>query len=289
MARAPARNAAGQPVARVVGARWRDLAPRVASAMALAPIALFAVWRGGIVWQGLLTLLATIAVLEWVTLCSVKLDNVLTVAAASSVPAAQAAYLATGRKTILVAVIAAFAAVLAWRHRLLGAGVLYIGAGYLGLLLVRVGPGGLANLVFLLLVVWANDIGAYLAGRLIGGRRMAPRLSPGKTWAGAGGGMVFSVVAGLAVAAWFGADRGGQFRAEGIAVILSVLAQAGDLAESALKRRTGRKDSGNLIPGHGGILDRVDGLLAASIGALAWQVVMQFIWPQIGQGALLWQ
>jgi phosphatidate cytidylyltransferase len=257
--------------------------------MALAPIALAAVWYGGIVWQGLLTLLATIALLEWAGLCAIKLDNTLAMAAAASVPAAQAAYLATGRQAVPVAVVALFAAALAWRHRLLGAGVLYVGAGYLGLLLVRAGPGGLANLVFLLLVVWANDIGGYLAGRLIGGRRMAPRLSPGKTWAGAGGGLVFAVAAGLAIAAWFGADRAGQFRAEAIAVVFAALAQAGDLAESALKRRTGRKDSGNLIPGHGGILDRVDGLLAASIGALVWQVGMQFIWPQIGQGAFLWQ
>ena len=289
MAPGPVRNAAGQPVARVVGERWRDLAPRVASAMALGPIALAAVWWGGIAWQALLTLLATIAVLDWAGLCNLKLDSTLAISAAASVPAAQAAYLATGRQALPVAVIAVAAAALAWRQRLLGAGVLYVGAGYLGLLLLRVGGGGLANVVFVLLVVWANDIGGYVAGRLIGGRRMAPRLSPGKTWAGAGGGLVFSVVAGLAVAAWFGADRAGQFRAEAVSVVLSVLAQAGDLAESALKRRTGRKDSGQLIPGHGGILDRVDGLLAASAGALVWQVVTQFFWPPIGQGVVLWQ
>jgi phosphatidate cytidylyltransferase len=138
-------------------------------------------------------------------------------------------------------------------------------------------------------VVWANDIGAYLAGRLIGGRRMAPRLSPGKTWAGAGGGFVFAVATGLAVAAWCGANYAGQFRAEALAALLAILAQAGDLAESALKRRTGRKDSGQLIPGHGGLLDRVDGLLAAAIGALVWQQAAQLIWPQMGQGAVLWQ
>ena len=289
MAQGQARNAAGQPVARVVGARWRDLAPRVASAMALAPIVLFAVWQGGIVWQGLLTLLATIALLEWAGLCALKLDHPMVMTAAASVPAAQAAYLATGEEAVPVAVIAGFACVVAWRHRLLGAGVLYVGAGYLGLLLVRSGAGGLANLVFLLLVVWANDIGGYVAGRLIGGRRLAPRLSPGKTWAGAGGGLVFAIAAGLAVAAWFGAGHAAQYRAEGIAAVLAVLAQAGDLAESAMKRRTGRKDSGNLIPGHGGLLDRVDGLLAAATGALVWQVIAQSIWPQIGQGGLLWQ
>ena len=289
MAQGPARNAAGQPVSRVVGTRWRDLAPRVASAMALAPIALFAVWQGGIVWQGLLTLLATIALLEWAGLCALKLDHSMVMTAAASVPAAQASYLATVRDVVPVAVIAGFVCVVAWRHRLLGAGVLYVGAGYLGLLLVRAGAGGLANLVFLLLVGWANDIGGYLAGRLIGGRRLVPRLSPGKTWAGAGGGLVFAIAVGLAVAAWFGANHAAQYRAEGIAALLAVLAQAGDLAESALKRRTGRKDSGNWIPGHGGLLDRVDGLLAASIGALVWQAGTHFVWPQIGQGALLWQ
>jgi phosphatidate cytidylyltransferase len=284
---APAQpDATSKAAARPVGAkpsRWRDLAPRVASAMALGPIVLGAVWFGGLAWQGLLTLFATVAMVEWAGLCGLKLDGWLSVAAAASVPAAQAAYLATGLDWAPAVVLLAVAAALNGWHRLLAGGVLYVGAGYCALLLLRHGSSsaGMANLLFVLLVVWANDIGAYAAGRLIGGRRMAPRLSPGKTWAGAGGGLVFSLAAGLAVAAWFGADYPGQYRAEGLAAGLSVCAQAGDLLESALKRRSGRKDSGHLLPGHGGLLDRVDGLLPAVAAALLWQLAWR--------GVLLWQ
>jgi phosphatidate cytidylyltransferase len=280
----PASGKAGTPPSgkpKAASQRWRDFAPRLFSAMALAPIVLFAVWQGGLVWQALLTLVATVAVVEWAGLAALKLDSTLAVAAAASVPAAQAAYLATGMRSAPALVLMLAGAVLAWRHRLLGGGVLYVGAGYLGLLFVRNGAGGLENLLFVLLVVWANDIGAYAAGRLIGGRRMAPKLSPGKTWAGAGGGLVLAIAAGLGVAIWAGAGHAGQYRAEGIAAVLSVFAQAGDLLESALKRHSGRKDSGSLIPGHGGVLDRVDGLLAAAMATLVWQLAWQ--------GAYLWQ
>jgi phosphatidate cytidylyltransferase len=269
-------NAVAKPAS-----RWRDFAPRLASAMVLAPLVLGAIWYGGWVWQGLLTLLATVAVIEWVSLCGLKLDSNLAVCAFAAIPAAQAAYLATAMPAAPIMVVIAAVLYLAWRRRILGAGVLWIGAGYLAMMLLRERPGGHANLLFLLLVVWANDIGAYLAGRLIGGRKMAPRLSPGKTWAGAGGGLVFSIFAGLGVAAWFGATQAGQFRAEALAAGLSILAQAGDLVESAMKRHAGRKDSGQLIPGHGGLLDRVDGLLTAAPAAL--------VWAMIWRGAALWQ
>jgi phosphatidate cytidylyltransferase len=283
-AKAPAGSPAGAPntgKAKASSQRWRDFAPRLASAMALAPIVIFAIWQGGLLWQGLLTLATTIALLEWAGLAKLKLDSALAVAAAASVPAAQAAYLATGLAWVPVAVLLAFIGVIAWRHRLLGGGVLYVGAGYLGLLFVRRGAGGLENLLFVMLVVWANDVGAYAAGRLIGGRRMAPKLSPGKTWSGAGGGLVVSIAVGLGVAIWAGAGHAGQYRAEAMAAVLSVFAQAGDLLESALKRHSGRKDSGSLIPGHGGVLDRVDGLIAAGAVVLVWQLVWR--------GTYLWQ
>ncbi|HTZ71311.1 MAG TPA: phosphatidate cytidylyltransferase [Acetobacteraceae bacterium] len=260
---------------------WLDLVPRVASAMALGPLVLGAIWLGGLYWQVLLTLLAAVAAAEWVSLCGLKLDSPPSIAATVTVPAAQVAYLMTHLAWAPAVVIALMGNVLAWSWRTLGMGLLYIGAGYVSLLLLRERAGGHANLLFLLLVVWANDIGAYLAGRTIGGRRMAPKLSPGKTWAGAGGGLVWALFAGLGVALFYHTDQPGQFRAEGLAAAIAVLAQAGDLLESAMKRRFGRKDSGGLIPGHGGILDRVDGLLAAAPPVLAWQ----FLW----HGPTLWQ
>ncbi len=135
---------------------------------------------------------------------------------------------------------------------------------------VAVGRG---NVLFLVMLVWLTDIGAYLAGRLIGGRRLAPRISPGKTWSGAAGGLLAAALLG------FGAGR-----ATGAAVAagLSVLAQVGDLAESAAKRRAGVKDSGSLIPGHGGLLDRLDGMLAAGPAAALLALVF-------GPGVALWQ
>jgi phosphatidate cytidylyltransferase len=287
MAQGPASAPAGRPAAKpkpkpgVASSRWRDLWPRIASAMALAPIVLGAIWEGGLVWQALLTLLATVAVLEWAGLCHQKLDSFLALTAAATLPAAQAAYFAAGGPLAAAAVIVVFGAYMTGRHQLLGGGVFYVGAGYLGLLLLRQGAGGLENLLFVVLVVWANDIGAYIAGRLFGGKRLAPKLSPGKTWAGAGGGLVFAIAAGLGVAMWSGASHIGQYWAEGIAAVLSICAQAGDLMESALKRRSGRKDSGMLLPGHGGLLDRVDGLLAAATVACVWQLAWR--------GTYLWQ
>jgi len=119
----------------------------------------------------------------------------------------------------------------------------------------------LLPLLWLLFVVWATDIAAYFVGRGIGGPRLAPGISPGKTWAGLAGGMLGAAVVGGAVAAASGGPAG---LAVMVALVLAVVAQAGDLFESFLKRRAGLKDSGTLIPGHGGVLDRLDGLLFAA-------------------------
>jgi phosphatidate cytidylyltransferase len=252
---------------------WRDLLPRVASAMALAPLVLGAAWEGGLWWQGAVTLAATVACVEWALLNGLNQKSSPFAITTVTVPAAEVAYLATGSSWAPALVVLAVANGLAWWRRVLGIGMVYIGIGWVSLLLLRADrAGGMANVFFVLLVVWANDIGAYAAGRLIGGRRMAPLWSPGKTWSGAGGGLVCAVFAGLGVALWFGATQAGQFRAEGLAAVVSVLAQAGDLLESAMKRRFGRKDSGDLIPGHGGVLDRIDGLLAAAPIAFAWHL-----------------
>ena len=116
--------------------------------------------------------------------------------------------------------------------------------------------------------VWGCDVGAYLTGRLIGGPKIAPALSPGKTWAGAIGGLAGGLALAFATATAFGADPRDLTRALVFAGAMAVLSQGGDLLESALKRQFGVKDSGHLIPGHGGMLDRVDGLLAAAPAAM---------------------
>jgi phosphatidate cytidylyltransferase len=126
--------------------------------------------------------------------------------------------------------------------------------------LARGGLNGRATLLWVLAVVWATDIGAYVIGRTAGGPRLAPRWSPRKTWAGLAGGAVCAALAGWATAAWFGISPALPLVL--LSAGLAIVEQFGDLAESLAKRRFGVKDSSGLIPGHGGLLDRLDGLLA---------------------------
>lgn len=125
--------------------------------------------------------------------------------------------------------------------------------------------GGAASVYWLLAVVWMTDIGAYAFGRAIGGPKLAPKISPNKTWAGSVGGLLSGVAAGHAVLMWL--DATPSTVATSLAVIVSIATQIGDLFESALKRRYQVKDSGGLIPGHGGVMDRFDGLWAAAPAA----------------------
>ena len=152
------------------------------------------------------------------------------------------------------------------------AGVL-AGLFYVGLAAAFLIDIGREFLIEILLGVIATDIGAYFAGRTIGGPKIAPRISPSKTWAGLGGGMVLAAIA-LAVEAWLTAGSANVSRdvtsAAQFGLILAVVAQAGDFLESWLKRRAGVKDSSSLIPGHGGVFDRVDGLVAVSFAVALW-------------------
>jgi phosphatidate cytidylyltransferase len=159
------------------------------------------------------------------------------------------------------------AALIAWQ---LGAPPLWIGLGAayltlpaLALIWLRGLPEvGLRIITWLLVVVWATDIFAYLVGRKVGGPRLAPVVSPGKTWSGLCGGVLAAALAG-GVTAWaIGSER--LLQAASVGGILAIVSQIGDLIESALKRRAGVKDSGALIPGHGGVLDRLDGLILAA-------------------------
>jgi len=143
------------------------------------------------------------------------------------------------------------------------AGLAYAGLSALSLGLLREGgEAGLTALLFLYAVVWGTDTSAYFVGRRVGGPKLAPRISPGKTRSGAVGGTFGGVLAGFLLAAAAGSPNLPLLVM--VALVLSLLAQAGDLFESWLKRRHGLKDSGRIIPGHGGVMDRVDGLVAAA-------------------------
>jgi phosphatidate cytidylyltransferase len=142
-------------------------------------------------------------------------------------------------------------------------GLIYSGFPAIALTLLRGDTGdGFAAILFLFAVVWATDIFAFFNGRALGGPKLAPRFSPNKTWSGAIGGAAAGVAAGVGFAAFL--TPTGSVSIPLIAFLLSIIAQIGDLGESWVKRRFGIKDSGQLIPGHGGVMDRVDGLVAAA-------------------------
>lgn len=150
-------------------------------------------------------------------------------------------------------------------------GLLYVLAPSVALLLLRDDPEtGRALVFWLLAVVWATDIGAYLFGRLIGGPKLAPSISPKKTWAGLLGGMFCAGLAGVGTA--LAMEMQALVQPAVVSALVGGLSQGGDLFESWVKRRFGAKDSGNLIPGHGGLLDRVDGLLAAAAATALIQI-----------------
>jgi phosphatidate cytidylyltransferase len=237
----------------------------------MAPIALLCIWVGGLPWAVLIAGATIGLAVEWLTLCGLALKAQWGYAVMGiMVCTLTGAWLAGPGVALL---IIAMGALVARRHsRALCTGICYIGLPCLALIWLRADPvAGRANILLIIVVVWATDIGAYLAGRWFGGPKLAPRISPGKTWSGAAGGLVAAVLVGLATAP----------SAAMVAAGLSVMAQAGDLLESAAKRHFGVKDSGRLIPGHGGLLDRLDGVLAAALlGA-----VLAFI---KGRGVLLW-
>ncbi|QCG98512.1 phosphatidate cytidylyltransferase [Azospirillum sp. TSA2s] len=247
--------------------RAGDLKVRVLSALVMAPVVLGAVWIGGWVFHALIAFGSVVAVSEWTSIVPSARRLPARIMAAVGILVAVMAQIAAGPAAGLGAA-AAFAVLTAIvgggaDRNLLGFGVLYVAVGMAGLMWLRDLPeSGLSLFLFVLIAIWATDIGAYAAGRSIGGPKLAPRISPKKTWAGLIGGMASSALFGWLVALAFGAARPDIALAVGAAV--AVVGQAGDLFESAIKRRYNVKDSGQLIPGHGGILDRIDGLLAAA-------------------------
>jgi phosphatidate cytidylyltransferase len=165
-------------------------------------------------------------------------------------------------------------------------GILYMAALGISAVALRADPFlGFEALLFVFAIVWVTDSAAYFAGRAIGGPKLWPAVSPGKTWAGAIGGATGGLVAGLLIGLIVGIAVTPELAL--VAFGLSALSQCGDLFESAVKRRFGVKDSGNLIPGHGGLMDRVDALIFALAAAaiLGW---LHSGWPFLGSGLLLW-
>ena len=208
-----------------------NLILRIASSAVLAPVAIVVAWLGGRLCVLFWTVSACIVLWEWTTLVR---------GAHVSVPA-----------------------FVAWML----AGLAYASVLLLGPVILRGDAAlGLVAILFLFAIVWGTDIAAYFAGRALGGPKLWPAVSPKKTWSGAIGGTLGGIAAGLAVLAVAGVTLSPPVVA--VALALSVVSQGGDLLESAIKRRFGAKDASQLIPGHGGLMDRLDGFLTAVLAAV---------------------
>ena len=223
-----------------------SLVKRILSALVLGPVVIAAVWFGSYAFYALIAAVFIIGIHEWSRLS-----------------------MHDGR--------------VHWG--ILAAGIPYIAIACMAAIYLRGGSAGFYVLMYVFAAIWACDIGAYAFGKVIGGPKMAPHLSPNKTWAGMFGGALSSIIVVIAYDVFLENNiPGSQIVAEidwpvhaVIGLILAFVGQAGDLLESGLKRRAGVKDSGNLIPGHGGLLDRIDALLLALPVFTAILLLMEYV------------
>jgi phosphatidate cytidylyltransferase len=266
----------------------RNLVMRVMAALVLAPTAIAIAYVGGWLWTVLVTLAAIGLYVEWLTI--VGAARARRVVASGVAALAIAGFcLATGRiDAALVAIVLGFACVVLLspeRRVWVATGFFYAAAAQIASVLMRLDPiWGFPALIMILLVVWVTDSGGYFAGRGIGGPKLWPRVSPKKTWAGAIGGFAASLVVAGGFAA-FGVSKTGPILLLGAA--LSIVSQLGDLFESAVKRRFDVKDSSHIIPGHGGLMDRLDGFVAAVVMAAIFGLLRGGV-DGVGRGLMVW-
>lgn len=250
--------------------RKSNLLLRVASSLVLAPLAVVAAYFGGVGFLCFWTLAAVGVLWEWDTLvCTQDRNSVLAVGGGGLLGAALV--LAIGRPGAALALIALTTLAVATlaaqvRRSWCVVGVVYAAALLVAPVVLRSDASfGFAAVLFLFVIVWLTDITAYFVGRTVGGPKLMPGVSPNKTWSGAIGGTLVGVAGGLLLAHQF--VVGSLLATGAVALALSVVSQAGDLLESAIKRRFHVKDSSSLIPGHGGLMDRLDGFLPAAAAA----------------------
>lgn len=252
---------------------------RVISALVMAPVALYAVSGGGFLFTVMVIGIALMGLREWLRL--VDAHMLKPVADLTAVVVLATLLLGAWVSPLVGLVIGVLgtAAVYAFStyrrqpfQRWIALGVPYMAVTGLALFYLRAQVNGDGLIYYLLAVVWGCDIGAYLSGRLIGGAKLAPVISPNKTWAGLFGGMALAAICGYAVATGFNAQRAAV--GVGLALVMAAVSQLGDLFESYFKRRSGVKESSGLIPGHGGVLDRIDSLVFASMFFVIFQIAL---------------
>lgn len=244
--------------------------PRLLSGLVMAAVSLALTWWG--VWPFAVLVLAVALIVTWEwghIVRKAEVDLILVIHGVAVVAAVWLALMGLTALAIVALVIGALiAALLGFDHlgRISALGVLYAGLPAVALIWFRAStPHGLTAVLFLFAVIWGTDTGAYAAGRTFGGPKLMPTFSPNKTWSGLTGGVVTSLLLAL-VFVYFVPGLKAQWLLP-VAAGLAVVAQAGDLMESALKRWYGVKDASGLIPGHGGFMDRVDGMIVAVVVA----------------------
>jgi phosphatidate cytidylyltransferase len=270
-----------------------ELVLRINSALILVALTLALTYAGTQTFAALILFAATLMSWEWGRVVrGAGIDGIFAIQSAAIIAAG---YFTLKHYTAAAVLIIMVATWLAFRfHQRLeyqsdpwwsAAGVYYAGLPAIALIAIRQDPDyGFHAILYLFLVVWSADTGAFFTGRLIGGPKLAPKISPNKTWSGFIGGAVFACIAGVLFAAWFGHTSIPTVAA--LSIVLALISQGGDLGESFLKRFFGVKDTSGLIPGHGGVLDRLDGLVFAAIGAGL--IAAAADWSKPGRALLIW-
>jgi len=274
--------------AAVAGQDQRNLLMRVAAALVMAPVAIGAAYAGGWWWITLVTLATIGLYVEWLAVVGAARNKGAVIAGVGALTLSGwgLAFDRIEASLLMLAIgLVNVGALSGQLRRWTVAGFLYAAIAQLASIVVRLDQAqGLAALILVLLVVWATDIGGYFAGRAIGGPKLWPRVSPKKTWAGALGGFAAS----LAIAAGFAAFGFGKiWPMLLLAAVLSIASQFGDLFESAVKRHFGVKDSSHIIPGHGGLMDRLDGFVAAIALAAIFGVLRGGV-DGVGRALMVW-
>ncbi|MBT9370225.1 phosphatidate cytidylyltransferase [Rhizobium sp. CSW-27] len=263
-----------------------ELRQRILSAIVMAAVTLAATWTGGLAFRALAALIAVLVYYEWSRMTRLAERDFRGNALGWLAVASVAANLVLGDEGMGTPIAGGFVvtAILLMLVRggtgWLPGGIAYASFSGISLAAIRgADQPGFVAMLFVFSVVWATDILAYFVGRRLKGPKLAPRISPGKTWSGAVGGTVSGVAAGSLLSLAFFPSL--SLRTAFIALALSVASQIGDLFESFIKRRFGVKDSSHLIPGHGGVMDRVDGLVFAGFAAFL-LAIMHAAWSEDG-------
>jgi phosphatidate cytidylyltransferase len=270
-----------------------ELILRVYSSLVLVGLSLALTYAGPQTFAGLILFAAVLMSWEWGRVVRDRnADPVFALQSAAIVIAG----LLTLKKlhTLAIGVILAGTWMAFWAHKRThlssdpwwsAAGVYYAGFPAIALIAIRQDPiYGFHAILFLFLVVWSADTGAFFTGRFLGGPKLAPAISPNKTWSGLIGGALAAGAAGVVFALWLGHTSVPILG--GISVVLALISQGGDLGESFIKRFFGVKNTSGLIPGHGGVLDRLDGFVFAAAGAGVIAIVTDPLEP--GRALLIW-